>query len=90
MLADLILQGGKRSIQSSQEEPDTSARPALHFYIVSDTAYHRVTLTIFLHKAHSKASQTFNIRACKNLDHDNEIVNRSTLESIYRLSRTVT
>lgn len=51
---------------------------------LSGTAYIRLTtLQLLLHKADSKASQRLSIRACKNLRHDNERVNRNTLESIY-------
>lgn len=75
---------------SRQKESDAhSTHPALHFYMVSDTAYHRLTLKFFLHKVDSKASERLIIRACKNLGHDNEIVNRNALESIYWFSRRV-
>lgn len=71
-----------------RERPDKesdahSTHPALHFYIFSDTVYHRLILKFFLHKADWEASQRLlSTRACKNLGRDNEIVNRNTLESI--------
>lgn len=78
MLADLILQveKGKNLMPTASTQLSIST--------LSGTAYHRLTmLQLFLHKADSKASQRLSIRACTNLRHDNERVNRNTLKSIY-------